>query len=330
MLFLLLLTSCKDQKPSLHLYVWSDYIRPELITQFEKEHNCRVVIDTYDSNEGMYTKLLFGAQGYDLLFPSTYYVDLLAKHKMIKPLDLARVPNRVNINWDQLRRWGLEESHYSIPYMVSFSGLAYRSDRVAKPTSWSIFSDTSLKGRMTLLNDPRETIGAALRFDHATVNTNSPELIAIAKEQVISWKKQCAKFESEQYKNGIGSAEFLVCHGYSSDVLQVAREIKEVGFSYPQEGSVAACDAAVIPSSAPNESLAYLFINFLLRPEVAKENMLATCGYCPNKKALELMNSEERLEGLRYPTEKILPEFIRNLPASNQLYMEAWDEIKSS
>jgi spermidine/putrescine transport system substrate-binding protein len=326
----LLFTGCKEQKPTLHLYVWSDYIRPDLISQFEKEYNCRVVLDTYDTNEGMYTKLLFGAQGYDLLFPSTYYVDLLAKRKMIKVLDRSKVPNRENVNWDQLRRWGLKESNYSIPYMVSFSGLAYRSDRVEKPISWDIFSNKSLKGRMTLLNDPRETLGAALRFHGASVNSTSPELIEIAKEQVIAWKQQCAKFESEQYKNGIGSAEFLVCHGYSSDILQVAREIKQVGFSYPKEGSVAACDAAVIPINAPNETLAYCFINFLLRPEVAKENMIATCGYCPNKKALDMMTLEERLEGLRYPNEEVLPEFIRDLPTSNALYMEAWDTIKSS
>ncbi len=311
--------------------MWSDYIRPDLISQFEEEFNCKVTVDTYDSNESMYTKLLFGAEGYDVLFPSTYYLDLMIGRDFIDKLDLNLLPNASLIDWKRLSDWGLEHSEYGLPYMVSFSGLGYRKDRIPEPTSWDIFADAHLKGRMTLLNDPRETIGAALRFLGYSINTYEPAKINEAKEVVLRWKTNCAKFESEQYKNGIASAEFLVSHGYSSDLLQVAREIPEVGFAYPKEGSIAACDCAVVMKHSTEKELAHAFINFLQRPEIAKENMLTTCAFCPNLKALESMTFEERMEGQRYPSASMTQaECIRHVFQAQMLYIKAWDQIKST
>lgn len=310
--------------------MWSDYIRPDLIREFEKEFNCKVVVDTYDTNESMYTKLLFGAEGYDIIFPSTYFLSLMVERGFVDKLDFTLIPNAKYIDWNRLKKWGLEPSEYGLPYMISFSGLGYRADRTQKPTSWSVFADPHLRGRMTLLNDPRETIGAALRYLHYSVNSEDPIEINQARNVLLEWKQNLAKFESEQYKNGIASAEFLVCHGYSSDLLQVSRELPEVQFSYPVEGSVASCDSLVVMKGCKDKALAHAFINFLHSAKNAKLNMLTTCAFCPNLEALDAMTPDERMEGLRYPTKTMTtPEVIRHVHKAQGLYLKAWDEVKS-
>ncbi len=310
--------------------MWSDYIRSDLIREFEKEFNCKVVVDTYDTNESMYTKLLFGAEGYDIVFPSTYFLSLMIDRGFVDKLDMTLIPNAKNIDWNRLKLWGLEPSDYGLPYMISFSGLGYRADRTNKPTSWDIFADIRLRGRMTMLNDPRETIGAALRYLHYSVNTADPKEIGQASDILVEWKQNLAKFESEQYKNGIATAEFLVCHGYSSDMLQVSRELPEVQFSYPVEGSVASCDSLVIIKGSQNKRLAHAFINYLHKGRSAKLNMITTCAFCPNLEALDEMTVDERMEGLRFPSkEMIAPEVIRHVPKAQTLYLRTWDEVKS-
>ena len=89
---------CAEKKPVLHIYTWSDYVKPELVQRFEQEQNCRVVIDTYDSNEAMYAKLKAGATGYDLLFPSSYMVKIMHEQGMLQKLNPAWISNRETID----------------------------------------------------------------------------------------------------------------------------------------------------------------------------------------------------------------------------------------
>ena len=78
---------CAEKKPVLHIYTWSDYVKPELLQRFERENGCKVVVDTFDSNESMYAKLKAGATGYDLLFPSSYMVKIMNEQGMLRKLN---------------------------------------------------------------------------------------------------------------------------------------------------------------------------------------------------------------------------------------------------
>jgi spermidine/putrescine transport system substrate-binding protein len=104
--------------------MWSAYIKPDLIERFQKEHNCCVVIDTYDSNEAMYTKLKLGGAGYDIVFPSNYFLDLMGKQGMLAEINNKDIPNSVYIDWAFLQKLNITENHNGLPYMVSFSGIA--------------------------------------------------------------------------------------------------------------------------------------------------------------------------------------------------------------
>jgi len=316
----------------LHVYTWSDYIKPELITRFETEHACQVVIDTFDSNEAMYAKLKAGATGYDVITPTSYMVSLMKAQDMILPLDHALLPNLVHVDPEYLAIAIDKKMEYSVPYMLTNTGLAYLKSKVEnfEPT-WAMFGREDLKGRMVMLNDMRETIGGALKYLGYSLNSVNPEELEKAKDVVLGWKKNLAKFENEQYKTGIASGEFVLVHGYSGDILQVQAENDDIAFAMPREGGSLSCDDLVVAKEAKEAKLAHAFINFLHDPDVAAQNTEFIQYLCPNKDAYPLLSEAIRGNGGIFlaPEIKAKCEVLADLGADNALYVKVWDEIKA-
>lgn len=327
------LSACRPAKPVLHVYTWADYIKPELVQRFEAENNCQVTIDTFDSNEAMYAKLKAGASGYDVIVPSSYMVKIMVAQDMLQPLQPGLIPNRSHVDPDYLRIAMDKEMKYSVPYMQTITGIAYLKSKVSgfMPT-WAQFDRAGLGGRMTLLNDMRETIGAALKFLGYSLNTTDEAQLAAARDVVIRWKKNLAKFENEQYKTGLASGEFLLVHGYSGDILQVQAENEDIAFAVPIEGTSVACDDLVIPKDAQQVELAHNFINFLHVPEVAAENTEFISYLCPNKTSYALLSEALRTDATLFPPAEIKAkcEVIDDLGADNAKYTRVWDRIKAS
>ena len=321
----------QKEQPALHLYTWSDYIKPELVARFEAENRCRVVIDTFDSNEAMYAKLKAGASGYDVITPTSYMVSLMHGQGMLRPLDPALLPNRVHVDPEYLAIAVDKAMEHSVPYMLTNTGIAYRKSKVRDfQPSWGMFDRADLQGRMVMLNDMRETIGAALKFLGYSLNSTDPGQLEQAKQVVLRWKANLAKFENEQYKNGIASGEFLLVHGYSGDILQVQAEDGDIGFAMPREGGAISCDDLVIARSAPQPRLAHAFINFLHDPAVAAENTGFTQFLCPNRDSYPLLDPAIRSNpGIFLPAEvKAKCEVLNDLGERNALFVKVWDEIK--
>jgi spermidine/putrescine transport system substrate-binding protein len=323
---------CRKSAPTLHLYTWADYYKPELLERFERENHCRLVIDTFDSNESMYAKLKAGATGYDLMTPSTYMVEVLQSQGFLQKLDASLIPNRRHVDQDYLRRSLDPQMEHSVPYMLVKTGLAYSKKRVKDPVaSWAMLDRADLKGRITLLNDMRETIGAALKSLGYSLNTTDEKQLAEARDVVLRWKRNAAKFENEQYKTGIASGEFLLVQGYSGDILQVQAENPDVGFVIPREGTSIACDELVIPRTAKQVALAHAFINFLHDPDVAAENTLFLSYLCPNGAAYAKLPPEARSNPAIFldPEVAARSEVVRDLGADNAKYVKVWDAIKA-
>ncbi len=317
----------------LHVYTWSDYVKPELVARFEAETGCKVVIDTFDSNEAMYAKLKAGATGYDIITPTSYMVSLMRSQDMLQPLDRTLLPNRVHVDPDYLAVALDKTMDYSVPYMLTNTGIAYLKSKVENfEPSWSMFNRTDLKGRMVMLNDMRETIGAALKSLGYSLNSTDPKELEEAGEVVVKWKANLAKFENEQYKTGIASGEFLLVHGYSGDILQVQAENSDIAFAMPREGGVLSCDDLVIAKTARDVKLAHAYINFLHDPQVAAENTEFIQYLCPNKSAYPLLNEEIRSNPGIFLAPEIQAkcEVLADLGEKNALYVKIWDRIKAS
>lgn len=225
---------------------------------------------------------------------------------------------------------------YNVPYAITFTGLAYRKDKVGKAdvSSWAMLDNAEFKGRISLLNDMRETIGAALKFLGYSLNTVNPEELAKAQAIVLRWKKNIAKFDNEQYKTGIASGEFIIGHGYNGDVAQVSADDKDgnIGFVLPKEGFSGACDEMVIPKAAKNVDLAYKFIDFMYDADNACKNIQYICTVMPNKAGIAKLPKEVKENPMMIPSEEGLKkcEVIKDLGDKNALYTKIWDSIKAT
>ena len=325
------LAGCGGGKPVLHVYDWADYLDPALVERFEAENGCRIVLDTYDSNENMYAKLKAGATGYDIAFPSSYVIQIMRHENMLESLDRAQLSNAGNIDPVALKVTRDPEMQFCVPYTISYTGIGYRKSKVQNLVeSWAMFDREDLKGRMTLLNDMRETVSGALRFLGYSGNSTKDEELQKAKEVVLRWKKNIAKFENEQYKPGLASGEFVLVHGYVGDLLQIQAENDDIGIFFPKEGFVTTCDCMVIPKGARNPALAHKFINFLLDPKVAAQNTTFTKYLCPNKPAYDLLPKEihDNPAILLTPELQAVAEVNLDLGDDNQKFIKLWDEIK--
>ncbi len=336
------LAGCGPAKQELHVYTWSDYIDAGVIAQFEAKHNCRVIVDTFDSNEAMFAKLQAGSTGYDILMPTSYQIPVMVANKMIRKLDHTKLPN-VKKNFDKgYFACMLDKSMtYNVPYAVTLTGFSYRKDKTsgAPVDSWKVFTAASLKGRMSLLSDMRETIGAALKSLGYSLNSEKKEEVDAAVKVVLEWKKNIAKFDNEQYKTAVASGEWFVGHGYSSDIIQTIMDDEKgvIGFSLPKEGFTVCCDEMVVAADAPQPDLAHAFIDFLYDAEVCRANMASVCAPMPCAPAMKLLAADAetaKLASLIAIDAKVLAkgEVLKDFdekPEIRKMYIDAWDRIKA-
>ncbi len=331
------LSGCKKggagESATLTIFTWADYLNDDVKEKFEKEFNCKVVIDTFDSNEAMLAKLEAGATGYDLLVPSSYAVQALKRKDLIQPLDHTKIPNLANVDQAYLGKALDSKMEVSVPYMMTPSCLAYLASKVPDPKSnFSMLDREDLKGRITLLDDMREVLGAGLKSLGFSINSVNPEELAKAADVVIRWKKNIAKFENEQYKSGIASGEFFLVQGYASDLIQAAQENEDMRIFIPEEGGTFSVDDLCIPKAAKNVELAHQFINFVTGAEIAVENMEWVGSRAPNSAAYAQLSEDFRGSEILFPPDALFAksEFIGDIGDKLSLWSKEWDRVKNS
>ena len=277
-----------------------------------------------------------GDSGFDIVTPSSYVIPTLEKDQLIQPLDHAKIPNVRKFFDRSFASAILDPSFtYNAPYMVTYTGLLYRKDKLPKDmtvNTWSVFDNPALDGRASLLDDMRETIGAALKSLDYSLNTEKKEELDKAVEVVRKWRKNAPKLDNAQYKESVASGDWLIGHGYSSDAAQVMRKDPNIGFALPKEGFTIAFDEMVIPADAPQPDLAHKFINFVYTPKFAKANVEGVCAPMPVKGVIKWL--EPRLRRLvevdadTFKRGEVL-QSIDDKPAVRDMYQEAWERIKA-
>jgi spermidine/putrescine transport system substrate-binding protein len=291
-----------------------------------------LLIDTFDSNEAMFAKLSAGATGYDVLVPTSYMVKTMAKEKMLLPLDHSKIPNIQHVDGAHLKRSLDPEMAHSVPYMMAPTCIAWLGSKVANPEpSMGMFDRADLKGRITLLDDMREVLGAALLSLGFPLNSTDPVQLGQARDVAIRWKKNIAKFDNEQYKSGIASGEFHLVQGYAGDLLQVAGENEDIVVRIPNEGTALSCDDLCIFKGCKDVDLAHRFIDFVTEPEIAAKNMESLAYRAPNQAAYRLLSEDFRGLAALFPEEDVLAKCapIDYLGDAQALWSKTWDEVKA-
>jgi len=328
-----LLPSCTEQKKTLNVFTWADYLSEDAAASFEDKHDCKLVIDTFDSNEAMLAKLESGATGYDVIVPSSYVVKELQAKDLLLDLDHTKLPNLKNIDTTYLERALDSEMKVSVPYMLAPTCLAYLRTKVpdAEP-SWSLLDREDLKGRITLLDDMREVLGGALMLLGFSLNSTEPAELEEAVKVAIRWKKNIAKFENEQYKTGIASGEFFLVHGYAGELLTVRDENGDIEVVIPKEGASFNCDDLCIPKTSKGVDLAHSFINHLCDAEVAAQNMEFIGYRAPNAAAYQMLTEDFRSSEILFPPDEIFAKCnpLAYLGDKLPLWTSAWEKVKNA
>ena len=261
----------------LYLFNWTYYTPDSVIKKFEKEYDCTVRLDTFDSNEVMYAKLKAGAVGYDIVFPSQDYATIMINQGMLREIDTAKLENVRHINPDVLKKAEYDpDMRYCVPYYMGAAGIAVNKLRVAEyEKSWSIFARKDLAGSMTMMDDMREALGDALKFQGQSVNTLDDAALNAAAELIRKeWKPNLVKFDAEGFGKAFAWGDFLVCHCYPEIVFgEVAEEKQDamIDFFIPKEGGPMYIDSMVILKDAKHYERALQFIDFIHRPEMYAE-----------------------------------------------------------
>lgn len=267
------LSACGPSGQKLYLFNWIYYIPDDVIEDFSKETNIRVIVDSYASNEEMYNKLVAGGSGYDIVIPSGDYVSIMIEGGLLEPIDTSALENFSNIDPAAIARIGFDKGNeYSVPFMMGAAGVAVNSTRVSEyEHSWSIFDRADIKGRMTMLDDMREVLGAALKSLGYSVNDPDPAHLEEARLVVERWKPNLVKFDAEAFAKSFAAGEFWVVQGYAENVFLEYPEARrdDVDFFFPKEGTPMYMDSFCILKGSKNNAEAYAFIDYMLRPDVA-------------------------------------------------------------
>jgi spermidine/putrescine transport system substrate-binding protein len=326
-----LICGCKKQE-TLYIYNWSDYIDPEFIVKFENENNCKVVIDTFDSNETMYAKLKAGASGYDICFPTEYFIPILKNENIIEKIDITKLPNvEKNIDKRFCKNNGLQ---YYIPYAFSCTGILYRKDKFSNINikNWNdVFAMKSI-ARICMFDDIREIIGISLKSNGFSVNSTNQNELLIASKTAYKWKTSVIKMDNEGYKNGVANGEIDFAMGYNSDAIQLMLEMEnDIEFIVPPIGTTSSMDTITIFKSSNKKDLSYKFINALYEKEVAVKNSEYICAPMPIQNLSEHLSDEYKKIKYMNITDELLNkcETINDVGDAIELYNKVWDIIKS-
>lgn len=329
----------KGDGKTLRVFIWSEYIDPEIVTAFEKANGVKVVLDTYESNEAMLAKLQGGGAQYDIAVPSNYVVQSMVRGGLLQPLKRAALPNLKNVGPGFLNAAYDPGNVYSVPYQYAATGLAFNSSRYTpKADSWGEIFGPQDTLKFILLDDPREVVGAALKFLGFSANTTDVAQLRAARDLL---RRTVAKRGFQGFDGGPGTRNKLLAKQidvgqiYVGDLLIATEEDENVQVVLPREGTTISMDTLVVLKRSPNPELAHRFINYILDAEVGAAISNYTYYATPNAAAQPLLDDFlKEVPALNPPavwlTDGTL-DFIGELPSGRpqRLYDRIWTELKS-
>ena len=308
------------QERVVNIYNWSDYIDPAILEAFTKETGIKTVYDVYDSNEILENKMLTGGSGYDIVVPTADFMARQIAAGVYQPLDKSKLPNLTNM-WDEIMKRAAQYdpgNKYAVPYMWGTDGIGYtvKTDNeslgegkrpglevIFEPAVAAKFKDCGI----SVFDSPRDVIGAALHYLGLSPESKNPDDLAKAEALLTATRPNIRKFHSSEYISALANGDICIAMGYSGDMLQARNRASEanagveVDYSIPSQGAQVWIDSMVIPKDAPHVEEAHIFLNYMMRPEVAAKASEYVFYANANKASQALMSKEVLEDPAIYP-----------------------------
>lgn len=344
-------TAASAQQRTVNVYNWSDYVDPRVLDEFTKETGIRVVYDTYDSNETLEAKLLAGRSGYDVVAPSGTFLQRQIQAGLYRPLDRSKLTNAKNL-WPEVdARLSVYDpgNRHAVNYMWFTTGIAYD---VAKAkarlrdeplNTWDILFKPELLRKFSdcgvyVLDSPEDLFAIALRYLKLNPDSKLPGDIAKASALLQRIRPSVRRFHSSEYINALANGDICLAIAWSGDSFQAnnrAREARngiEIGYVIPREGTLMSMDNLAIPKDATNVEEAYTLIDFLLRPENAARNTVASNFANGTSTAAAMIPAEIMQNKSIYPDSEVMSRLFTVTPPDRQTQRtltREWTRIKT-
>lgn len=325
---------------TINVFNWGEYISDtyedgliDVNSEFEKLTGIKVNYVTYESNEDLYPKIKNGGASYDIIVPSDYMIERMIIEKMLLPIDVESIPNYKYISDDYKGMYFDPEDEYSVPYNVGMVGLIYNTKMVTeKPTSWRVMWDEQYKGKILMIDNPRDAFAIPQKILGYSLNTTDEKELSDVAQLLIEQKPLLQGYVMDEVFNKMESGEAAMVPYYVGDFILMNDVNPDLDFVYPEEGVNIFVDSICIPKCSQNYDAAIKYINFLLDPEVALSNAFYIGYATPNTGVLQSEDYAEMRENpYLYPSKENMPdtEYFHNLPQESLLRLsELWNEIR--
>jgi spermidine/putrescine transport system substrate-binding protein len=323
----------RSKQRRLNVFNWSSYVAPNTIPDFEKEFDVSVRYAVYESNEEMFARVMSGNSGWDVVFPTNYFIEPMREMELLAPLDHARLPNLNELDkpfqspaWDPQLQWGA-------PYMWNATGIAYNKKLAPPPTSWSDMWNKGLAGHMTMLDDPVDVFAACLKKLGLQANSRKTDELRKAQQEAVAQKPLLRAYLNAEVRDQLVSGDVLAAQLWSTTAQQAIDASPQIAFAFPKEGFAVYPDTAVILRESSRKELAHDLLNYLLRPQVAAAIVMAARTATANGGARAYLPEDIRSLPTLYPPADVMAraEWSQASPPDIQrLRDRLWTEVKSS
>jgi putrescine transport system substrate-binding protein len=271
----------------LNLYIWSDYLAPNTLSDFEKQTGIKIHVAYYDTNETLETKLLAGSSGYDIVVPTASYFERLIKAGAFTALDKSRLPNLKNMDTELMQKVKQNDpdNGHGVIYLWGTNGIGYNEKMVkalmpdAPLDSWRMVFDPAVASKLSkcgisVLDSPAEMLRAVYSYMGKDPNSQNADDLVQAEAILTKIRPYISSINSSGYIEALANGDTCVAVAYNGDVMQSRDRAKEankgieIKYALPKEGSIVWFDMLAIPKEAPNLESAYAFMNYMMTPQV--------------------------------------------------------------
>jgi putrescine transport system substrate-binding protein len=271
----------------LNLYIWSDYLAPNTLSDFEKQTGIKVHVAYFDTNETLETKLLAGSSGYDIVVPTASYFERQIKAGVYLSLDKSKLPNLKNMDPQLMAKVAMHDpdNAHGVIYLWGTNGIGYNEKMIrallpdAPLDSWRMVFDPQIASKVakcgiSVLDSPAEMMRAVFNYLGKDPNSQKPEDLAQGEAVLTKIRPYIRNINSSEYIEALANGDLCLAVGYNGDVMQArdrahdANKGIDIKYSVPKEGTILWFDMLAIPKDAPNPDSAYAFINYIMTPQV--------------------------------------------------------------
>ena len=284
----------KKEGNKLFVYNWEDYVHPNTIPQFEKEFGVKVTYDTVPSNEQLLAKIQAGGAVYDVIFPTHNFVPIYIAQGLLAPLYHEQLPNLQNV-LAKFRDTPFDPGNkYTVPYGWGMTALAHNTTYTQDDPrigSWALLFEGGpqrYSGKLGFTDEREEVMAAALQYLGYSANSHSKDELRQAGELLLRVKPHIKAFyPGAEAKKALITEDIVVALSWSGETVKAHAQNPAVVWSLPKEGGTGWFDGMAIPKAAPHKFTAAVFINYMLRPDVAAANANTTGYATANRVAIE-------------------------------------------